>query len=145
MKKILIIATIIVFASCSTDDDSGSVNTPEFEQIETILPQGKWEVSKLIENDADSTATFESFDFTFKTDGSVIAQNDLFTENGTWAYDNESNDDDEELILQFTNTTPFNKINDDWDIISVSSSKIELKEDDGDENSETAILVFSKI
>ncbi|HET8803206.1 MAG TPA: hypothetical protein VFM72_01410 [Aequorivita sp.] len=142
MKKILILITAIVFAACSSDDDSGDANTNEFEQIETTLPQGQWEVSKLIDGQSDHTADFESFVFTFKVDGTVTAQNDLFTENGTWAYDNSSSS--EELILQFGSTTPFDKINDDWDIVSQSNTKIELSDDSGG-NDDIELLTFTKL
>lgn len=143
MKKILILITAIVFAACSSDDDSGDVNTNEFEQIETTLPQGQWKVSKLIDGQSDHTADFQSFVFTFKVDGTVTAQNDLFTENGTWAYDNSSSSS-EELVLQFGETTPFNKINDDWDIVSQSNTKIELSDVSGG-NGDIELLTFTKL
>ncbi len=62
--------------------------TTNFKNIETILPQGTWEVSSYFEGNTDRTMDFESFVFTFNEDGTVIAQNDLFTENGTWEYQN---------------------------------------------------------
>ncbi|CAM3376541.1 hypothetical protein [Aequorivita lipolytica] len=146
MKRVLIVLAIVIFASCSSDDDSGDVNTNEFENIKTTLPQGEWEVSKLIDGQTDHTASFESFVFTFKEDGTVRAQNDLFTENGTWAYDNSSSSSDssEELILQFSEMTPFDEINDDWDIVSVSNSKIELSDVSGG-NGDVELLTFVKL
>ncbi|SRX55029.1 hypothetical protein [Aequorivita sp. CIP111184] len=143
MKKILIVFTIIAFAACSSKDDSGDANTNEFEQIETTLPLAQWEISKLIEGQSDHTADFESFIFTFNEDGTVLAQNDLFTENGTWSYDNSSSSS-EELKLQFSETTPFDEINEDWDIVSVSSSKIELSHISGG-NGDIELLTFSKL
>lgn len=143
MKKILILITAIVFTACSSGDDSGDANTNEFEQIETTLPQGQWKISKLIDGQSDHTADFQSFDFTFNVDGTATAQNDLFTENGTWAYDNSSSSS-EELILQFGQTTPFDKINDDWDIVSVSNTKIELSDVSGG-NGDIELLTFTKL
>jgi hypothetical protein len=146
MKKILILLALVVFASCSSDDDSGNVNTNEFENIKNTLIQGEWKVSKLIDGQSDYTADFESFVFTFNEDGTVVAQNDLFTENGTWAYDNSSSSSDssEELILQFSEMTPFDEINDDWDIVSVSNSKIELSDVSGG-NGDVELLTFVKL
>jgi hypothetical protein len=143
MRKILILLTIAVFASCSSDDDSGDANTNEFEQIETTLPQGEWEVSKLINGQSDHTTDFESFVFTFNEDGTVVAQNDLFTENGTWAYDNSSSSE-EELVLQFGQMTPFDRLNDDWDIVSVTNSTIELSDVSGG-NGDIELLTFTKL
>ncbi len=146
MKKILILFAIVAFASCSSDDDSGNVNTNEFENIKTTLPQGEWKVSLLIDGQSDHTAAFESFVFTFNQDGTVMAKNDLFTENGTWAYDNSSSssDNSEELILQFSEMTPFDEINDDWDIVSVNNSKIELSDISGG-NGDVQLLTFTKL
>lgn len=142
MKKILILLAIVTFASCSSDDDSGNVNTNEFENIKTTLPQGEWKVSKLIDGQSDHTMDFESFTFTFNGDGTVKAQNDLLTENGTWAYDNSSSS--EELVLQFSEQTPFDEINDDWDIVSVTNSQIELSDISGGDG-DVELLTFTKL
>lgn len=143
MKKILIVVAMVVFAACSSDDDSGNVNTNEFENIKTTLPQGEWKVSKLTDGQSDHTAAFETFIFTFKEDGTVMAQNDLYTENGTWAYDNSSSSS-EELVLQFSEQPPFDEINDDWDIVSVTNSKIELSDVSGG-NGDIELLTFIKL
>ncbi|HPE83012.1 MAG TPA: hypothetical protein PLV43_04790 [Aequorivita sp.] len=143
MKRSFIVLAITVFAACSSDDDPGNVNTNEFENIKTTLPQGEWEVSKLIDGQSDHTSDFESFVFTFNEDGTVRAQNDLFTENGTWAYDN-SSDSSEELVLQFSEQTPFDQINDDWDIVSVTNSTIELSDVSGG-NGDIELLTFTKL
>ena len=143
MKKLFIVLAISVFGACSSDDDSGNVNTNEFENIKTTLPQGEWKVSKLIDGQSDHTADFESFVFNFNGDGTVVAQNDLFTENGTWAYDNSSSSG-EELILQFSERTPFDQINDDWDIVSVTNSTIELSDISGGDG-DIELLTFTKL
>ncbi|HBC02627.1 MAG: hypothetical protein CL528_11210 [Aequorivita sp.] len=143
MKRLFIVLAITIFAACNTDDDSGNVNTNEFENIKTTLPQGEWEVSKLIDGQSDHTVDFESFVFIFNEDGTVVAQNDLFTENGTWAYDNSSSSS-EELVLQFSQQTPFDQINDDWDIVSVTNSTIELSDVSGGDG-DIELLTFTKL
>mgnify|MGYP003635492248 FL=1 len=143
MKRLFIVLAITIFAACNSDDDSGNVNTTEFENIKTTLPQGEWEVSKLIDGQSDHTVDFESFVFIFNEDGTVVAQNDLFTENGTWAYDNSSSSS-EELVLQFSQQTPFDQINDDWDIVSVTNSTIELSDVSGGDG-DIELLTFTKL
>jgi hypothetical protein len=143
MKRLFIVLAITIFAACNSDDDSGNVNTNEFENIKTTLPQGEWEVSKLIDGQSDHTVDFESFVFIFNEDGTVVAQNDLFTENGTWAYDNSSSSS-EELVLQFSQQTPFGQINDDWDIVSVTNSTIELSDVSGGDG-DIELLTFTKL
>ncbi|AFL81615.1 hypothetical protein Aeqsu_2155 [Aequorivita sublithincola DSM 14238] len=143
MKKLLILFTAIVFASCSSNDDSGDANTNEFENIKTTLPEGEWKITRLIDGESDHTTAFESFIFTFNQDGTVFAQTDLFTEAGTWKYDNSSNSA-EELDLLFSETPPFDEINDDWDIVSVTNSKVELKDVSGG-NGDIELLTFTKL
>lgn len=142
MKKIFLLVAVVIFASCSSDDDSGNANTSEFEQIKTTLPQGEWEISTFNDKGSDKTETFESFKFTFNKDGSVEAQNDLLTEVGTWNYDNTSGKT-EKLVLKFGKLNPFNEITDDWDIISVTNSKVELSDEDG--KGEIKLLTFTKL
>lgn len=143
MKKLIFIFSVILFASCSSDDDAGDVITTEFERIETVLPQGTWEVTKFIKDNREATIDFESFVFTFDEDGSVIGVTDLFSETGTWVYRTTSQDG-EQLVLEFNDVTPFDEISDDWKIVSVSNSRIELS-DDGSSEGDTDLLVFSKL
>lgn len=143
MKKLALILSLIFLVSCNTDDDAGDVVTNEFEQIKIILPQGEWKVSNFYESQADHTADFESFTFTFKEDGTVYGQTDLYTENGTWNYESTS-EFGEQLVLQFSGTTPFDEITEDWKIVSLSISKIELSKVSSNEE-DTKLLTFSKL
>ena len=143
MKKLVLILAVITMFACQSGDDSGNVQTNEFETIKTILPQGDWKITTLIDGTSDYTAQFESFAFTFNADGTVVAVNDILSEPGTWAYDNSSSSG-EELILQFSTMDPFDELNDDWDIVSISSSKIELMDVSGG-NGETELLTFTKL
>lgn len=143
MKNFLIILSVLILASCNKKDDSGDIITNEFEQIKIILPQQQWEITNLYTNGSDNTADFQNFVFTFKEDGSVEGQTDLFTEVGTWMYKTTS-ENGEQLSLQFNGTPAFDKISNTWDITSISNSKIELS-DVGSNNDNTKLLAFSKI
>ena len=66
----------------------------------------------------------------------------FLTENGTWAYDNSSSS--EELVLQFSEQIPFDEINDDWDIVSVTNSQIELSDISGGDG-DVELLTFIKL
>lgn len=143
MKKILILLAVVVFASCSKDDKAGDAHTTKFEQIKTTLPEGQWKVSTFIVGQSDKTSDFESFVFTFNQDGTMIGDTDLFSETGTWIYDNTSSTS-EKLVLLFGETDPFPELNDDWDILSVSNSRVELS-DNNNAAGGTLLLSFTKI
>jgi len=143
MKKLLLILSVIFMASCSSDDDSGDVNNFEFDEIETIISQGTWMVTNYTEGETNQTASFESFIFTFKEDGTVSAENDLFAENGTWAYDGNSTEE-ERFKLQFGQTTPFDLITENWIILSLTDTQVELMVTNGN-TGEPETLTFTKI
>ena len=142
MKNILILIALVIFASCSSED-SKEDQLGKFEGIKLILPQGEWKVGKFIKDEVDQTANFESFVFTFNKDGNVLAQNDLFSENGTWLYVKET-DLKENLVLTFGQIEPLDEISDDWQIVSIGASKIELI-DKGSNPKDTKLLSFLKL
>ena len=144
MKKLLLLFSVLIMASCSSDDDAGDVVTNEFERISSVLPQGTWKVTTLIDGNENHTAAFESFIFTFNEEGSVIAENDLYSETGIWAYRTTAQEG-EQLVLAFNDVIPFDEINDDWKIVSVTNTKIELSDDDDNDLDDLDILVFTKI
>lgn len=144
MKKLLLLFSVLIMASCSSDDDAGDVVTNEFERISSVLPQGTWKVTTLIDGNENHTAAFESFIFTFNEEGSVIAENDLYSETGIWAYRTTAQEG-EQLVLAFNEVIPFDEINDDWKIVSVTNTKIELSDDDDNDLDDLDILVFTKI
>jgi len=144
MKKLLLLFSVLIMASCSSDDDAGDVVTNEFERISSVLPQGTWKVTTLIDGNENHTAAFESFIFTFNEEGSVIAENDLYSETGIWAYRTTAQEG-EQLVLAFNEVIPFDEINDDWKIVSVTNTKVELSDDDDNDLDDLDILVFTKI
>lgn len=143
MKKLLLIFSVIVLASCSSNDAPGDVITNEFDRITSVLSQGTWKVTTLIEGNEDHAVDFESLIFIFNADGTVISETDLYTETGNWHYRSTSQNG-EQLVLEFSDMTPFDQIDDDWTIVSVTSSKVELS-DDGDNEGDPELLVFSKL
>lgn len=142
MKKLILILTTIALVSCSMNDDAGDVISHEFESIKATLPQGEWKVSTMIDGTTDITAEFESFTFTFNQDGTVVAKNDLLSEQGTWRYSTTASTG-EELVFIFDDMNPFKKLNEAWDIISVRSSVIELRNIGANNNVE--LLTFTKL
>ena len=143
MKNIVLLFATFLFISCSSDDDAGNVITNEFEQIEITLPQHDWVVSDFTINGESHAIEFESFTFHFKADETVEAQNDLYTETGTWNYKSTA-ENGEQLVIRFLPATPpFDKISKDWTIVSLSISTIELSFVNS--NQEIELLTFSAL
>lgn len=136
---------ILLFALGCTDDDGPSNNTQN--EIESDVQRGTWKITKFIDSDEDETNDFAGYDFTFLSSGVLRADNGSTQYDGTWSItDSNSNDDSQDDLdfnINFNLTNDFEDLNDDWDIISQSSAKIELIDVSGG-NGGTDYLTFEK-
>lgn len=160
MKKVfnlgflLMLSFSLMSSMCSTDDDDGSTNdnSQEIAQIENTAESGTWRITNYTDSGQNETSDFNGYDFSFNSDGSLVATNGSNTMTGTWSVTDDSNssddsssDDDIDFNIFFPvpDSNNFEDLNDDWDIVSISSTKIELIDVSGG-NGGTDILVFEK-
>lgn len=117
----------VFFVACSTDDDS---NTLTSTAIQTNISTDSWRITRFVDSGFDETNDFANYVFTFNSSGSLTATNGTNTYTGTWSIT--SDDDvpnDIDLNILFNLTNDFEDLNEDWDIISNSATKIELRDD----------------
>ena len=86
-----------------------------------------WFVSSYLDDGVDDTASFNGFTFTFYSSGTAEALNGSTMLNGTWA----SLNNGVELALNFGTTVPLDELNDEWDVVSITSNQIELQDMSG--------------
>ncbi|MCW5515725.1 hypothetical protein [Muriicola sp. Z0-33] len=126
-------------SNCSdTGDGNNGGDGNGGSDLSTILLNGLWAVSNYLDDGVDETNNYNGFTFNFATDGSVIADNGSTT-NGTWSVQN----GDDSLFLDFGAVIPLDEFNDDWDVISVSDTQVELRDVSGGDGS-TDDLIFTK-
>ena len=153
MKKLkvtqLIIFTFIIclgMISCSEDDVSNA-DLQTRQQIESNMITGNWAVTKFIESGKDETHHFNNYNFIFDNNGVLTSTNGIITYEGSWSItDSNSNDDgtdDLDFNINFNLSNEFEDLNDDWNFISISASKIELFDVSGG-NGDTDYLTFEK-
>ncbi|MBT8182283.1 MAG: hypothetical protein KJO53_11905 [Eudoraea sp.] len=106
--------------------------------LSTVLVDGSWIVTSYLDNGNDQTNDYTAFTFSFAADGSVTANNGSVT-NGNWSAQNGNN----KLVLDFGATIPLDEFNDDWDVIAVSDTQIELRDVSGGDGT-TDTLIFTK-
>lgn len=105
--------------------------------LDTVLVDGLWTVSSYLDDGNNETNDYNGFTFDFKADGSVVTDNGSAI-NGTWA----SQNGDNTLVLDFGDVMPLDEFNDDWDVISVSGTQVELRDvSGGDGGVDTLIFV----
>lgn len=148
MKKIPYVMALLSMllslplVSCfgSDDDDSQSNNNGNTTEV---VVDGSWRVTLFQEDSSNQTNHFSGYAFTFNTNGSLVAVNGDVTQTGTWSTGND--DSNNKLIITFpANDGPFEEISEDWQIISKSASKIELRHVSGGDGS-IDLLTFEKI
>lgn len=129
-------------SSCKKDDTSTLEG-----QIRSNIESGKWRISKFIDSGDDETSNFSGYNFDFGTSRSVTATNGVNSYTGTWSITDSNSDDDNlsdlDFNLNFNLTNNFQDLNDDWDFISQSETKIELIDVSGG-NGGTDYLTFVK-
>jgi hypothetical protein len=135
---------MITTISCNKED-SPTDNVQN--TIQTNLQNGTWRITKFNDSGVDETSHFTGYNFTFNSSGVLNASNGATSYNGTWSItDRNSNDDtqdDLDFNINFNLTNDFEDLNDDWDFISQSSTKIELIDISGG-NGGTDYLTFEK-
>jgi hypothetical protein len=129
MKKILLLLTTVILTSCQKEDD----------QIQKTLINGTWEISNYIDSGTDETYYFTGYTFNFNADGGLVAKVNSTGVVGNWS---QGDDDSSDKLNIIFDQAPLNELNDDWDIIVISGSTIELRDVSSD--GETDFLKFNK-
>lgn len=150
---IMLSFTLMSF-NCSDDDDGSSNmnNSQQIAQIENTMESGTWRITNFNDSGQNETSDFNGYDFTFNSDGSLVARNGSNTLTGTWSVTDDSNssddsssDDDIDFNIFFpvSDDNDFEDLNDDWDVVSTTSTRIELIDISGG-NGGTDMLTFEK-
>lgn len=147
---IMLSFTLMSF-NCSDDDDgsSNSNNSQQIAQIEDTAESGTWRITNFNDSGQNETSDFTGYSFEFNSNGTLVASNGSSTVNGSWSVTDSSNssssDDDIDfnIFFQVPNDSDFEDLNDDWDVVSISSNKIELIDISGG-NGGTDLLTFEK-
>ena len=139
------LACLCILVSCTNEDDSPKNNN--IAEIQSIVQSGTWRITKFIDSDKDETNHFTGYNFTFKSSGVLSANNGTNNYDGIWSITDSDGDDDSQDDLDFNIifnlTNDFEDLNDDWEILSQSSTKIELIDISGGDG-ETDYLTFEK-
>ncbi|WP_052671364.1 hypothetical protein [Aequorivita vladivostokensis] len=118
---------------------SGGGNTTE---LTNILIDGQWLVASYIDDGDDETNDYNGYALTFNADGSVLTVNSNNTISGTWSVVTSGSGLD--VILDFGTAIPFDELNDDWDVVTYTTTRVELFDVSGG-NGGTDYLTFEKL
>ena len=148
----LMAITLSLMLSCSSDseDSPQEISAAQIVEIEANVESGNWRISSYIDSGKDETSDFAGYVFTFNSDGSITATNGVTEISGTWSVTRDDDDDDDDrsdvdfnIFFQVPESSDFDELNEDWDIVSASATRIELIDVSGG-NGGTDNLVFVK-
>ena len=122
-----------------------NANDGDVVEIRNTLMQGNWGVSKFVDDGKDETANFTGFNFDFQTTHMINATAGVSgpTYPGVWRVLRNS-DGKLKVYLNLGEEDPLGDLTDDWDFVSISENRIELRDISGG-NGGIDTLVFEKI
>jgi len=148
IKFVGLLCFVCLFAlvSCKKEEDNNPGNLSP-SQLEAYVEDGTWSITKFIDSGTDETNDFAGYAFTFNSNGVLNANNGTNNYDGRWSISDSNSDDDSQddldFNINFNLTNDFEDLSDDWDIISYSSTKIELIDESGG-NGDADYLTFEK-
>ncbi|MHA7842713.1 MAG: hypothetical protein ACX93I_05290 [Winogradskyella sp.] len=151
---VLMLSLTLMSGMCSSDDDDGTSNnnSQQIAAIEDDVQTGTWTITNFVDSGQNETSDFNGYGFTFNPNGSLVATNGTNTITGTWSVtDDDSSDDDGSsssdidfnIFFPVPETSDFEDLNDDWDIVTATSTRIELIDISGG-NGGTDLLTFER-
>ncbi len=129
---------LILERVCASNETDGDVV-----EIMNTLMAGDWVVAQYSDDGNDETADFNGYDFTFGMDnGLSVSTNMDPLKNGTWRVVRDSDGQLEVYLNLGDDGDVFSELTDDWDLVSITETRLELKDLDDDGTQDN--LVFER-
>jgi hypothetical protein len=126
----LAVLSIVFFSSCEDDDKI------QPSDVSGTVVNGQWRIAYFLHAGTEETSSFVTYNFTFTATpdtspatGLVEATNGNTDVVGSWATGFIG--DNAKLKLNFA-LSPFNNLNDDWEVTELNSTTIKLKHNGND-------------
>ena len=150
-KVFFFLLTITVFAACADNDDNDRRNSDEaITDVQNTAANGQWRITYFFDTDKEETDNFTGYIFEFNNGDILTTTNGSNNYSGRWSVTHDGSHDDNskfadiDFNIEFTSPDDFEELSEDWEIISLSDSKIELRHVSGG-NGGTDLLTFEKI
>lgn len=144
LKILLGILVLSIFQFSCTEDQNPDKKEIEIIQSEVIV--GTWKITLFEDSGVNETAHFAGYSFQFSDLGVINASNGSSSYSGTWSVESDDDDDspsDLDFNIYFNLTNDFEELNDDWEIVTHTATKIELRDISGGDG-DVEYLTFEK-
>ncbi|HEX6892677.1 MAG TPA: hypothetical protein VF141_18345 [Chryseolinea sp.] len=150
--KTAMFVLLALFFIVACDDDDNNNSTSEVTKVRNTVVNGQWKITYFFDTDTDETDNFAGYVFEFASNDILTATKGSTNVSGSWSVtDNDSGDDhsngdydDIDFNISFASPADFEELTEDWEIISLTSTKIELRHVSGGGGG-TDLLTFEKI
>lgn len=152
MKKGLVMLLMLIgmIACDDNEDDINPATQAQITEVKSIASEGQWVVTYFWDSDKDETASFTGYSFVFASNGSLIATKSATSITGQWSITADDDDDDidddyddVDFNIAFATPADFEELTEDWHIVSISNTKMELTHVSGG-NGGTDFLTFER-
>lgn len=112
-------------------------------EIKNIMMGGDWVVASYVEGDMDETANFAGYDFTFGMEHMLTVSTNMDPlKDGLWRVIRNHEGKLKVFLNLGDDNDVFADLTDDWDFVSITPNRLEVKEVSGDGT--VTVLVFEK-
>jgi len=125
IHTITILFALLILTSWGCSKDDGSNANTDVEAVQSSLQVDRWNVTYFFHDGADRTTDFRGFLFTFNSNGSISAINNLFTVNGSWSVVKDGNFT--EVNIAFASPSTFQNLTKDWRVNTNTFSRITMQ------------------
>ncbi len=120
--------------------DNCSENTNTTLDFVQVLSNGAWKISYFY-HDEEQTTVYSGYQFSFKSDYTVVASKSGISKTGTWSI--KTNNGEREFKIDF-DADPLKELEENWEVFEFSTSELRFR-DPSDNSLETDYLYFTKI
>ena len=124
---------MLLFTCDKKDDDTIDPNPINNANITNLLVEGNFYISHFTESGNDHTSDFQGYTFTFDPNGGATAHLQGNTTTGSWSLG--SDDSKRKLILNFGTDDPLEELSEDWEVMNLSQTQIDLRHVSGGDGS----------
>lgn len=122
---------VAIVSSCTDEDDSSVNNSVDPTPVINVVNNGTWRVTFYEDSGTNETSNFSGYNFSFGAGNILSATIGTNTYNGTWSVTSDNSLDDSpsndlDFNIAFSAPGNFAELTEDWNIISYTTTKIEL-------------------
>jgi hypothetical protein len=152
--KTFAVLLLALFALSSCDDTSSENRdniAAKVNEVENRAINGQqWRITNFTNSNLDRTEVFNGYIFEFDSNNLLTSTNGSDNLSGSWSVKNTASDgeaktefDNIDFLISFTNPAQFEALTGNWEIVSITDSRIELRNLKAD--SQNDVIRFERI